>query len=40
VRNGKGISVLDIKSIPMAEVGTLILALMDPVSGSQLRRAE
>jgi hypothetical protein len=26
--------------IPMAEMGTLILALMDPVPGSQLRREE
>jgi len=41
VRNEKGNSVLDIKSVPMAEVGTLILALMDHVPpGSQLRRKE
>jgi hypothetical protein len=41
VRNEKGSSVLDIKSIPIAEVGTLFLALMDHVPpGSELRRAE
>jgi hypothetical protein len=41
VRNEKGNSVLDFKSIPVAEVGTLLLALMDHVPpGSELRRAE
>jgi hypothetical protein len=41
VRNEKGNSVLDFKSIPVAEVGTLILALMDHVPpGSPLRQAE
>jgi len=41
VRNEKGNSVLDIKSVPMAEVGTLLLALMDHVPpGSQLRRKQ
>lgn len=41
VRNEKGNSVLDFKSIPVAQVGTLILALMDhvPPSGDP-RRAE
>ncbi|HLL03308.1 MAG TPA: hypothetical protein VK539_22185 [Myxococcaceae bacterium] len=41
VRNEKGNSVLDFKSIPVAQVGTLILALMDHVPpGSELRRTE
>jgi len=41
VRNEKGSSVLDFKSIPVARVGTLILALMDHVPpASELRRAE
>jgi hypothetical protein len=41
VRNEKGSSVLDIKSIPLAEVGTMILALMDHLPpGSELRRGE
>ena len=41
VRNEKGSSVLDFKSIPVAQVGTLILALMDHVpQGSEPRRAE
>jgi len=41
VRNEKGSSVLDFKSIPVAEVGTLIMALMDHVPpGSELRRVE
>ncbi len=41
VRNEKGHSVLDFKSIPVAEVGTLLLALMDHVPpGSELRRAK
>jgi len=41
VRNEKGNSVLDIKSIPMAEMETLILALMDHLPpGSPLRRAK
>jgi hypothetical protein len=41
VRNEKGNSVLDFKSIPVAEVGTLLLALMDHVPlGSGPRRAE
>jgi hypothetical protein len=40
VRNQQGNSMLDIKSIPLAEVGTLILALMDHVPpSSQLRQA-
>ena len=41
VRNEKGNSVLDFKSVPIEEVGTLILALMDhvPPSGG-LRGAE
>jgi len=41
VRNEKGSSVLDFKSVPVAEVGTLILALMDHVPpGSEPRRVE
>jgi hypothetical protein len=41
VRNEKGTSVLDFKSVPLAEVGTLILALMDHLPpGSDLRRGE
>ena len=41
VRNEKGNSVLDFMSVPMAEVGALILALMDHLPpGSELRRAE
>ena len=41
VRNEKGSSVVDFKSVPLAEVGTLILALMDHVPpGSALRRRE
>lgn len=41
VRNEKGNSVLDFKSIPIAQVGTLILALMDHVPpGSEPRQAE
>jgi hypothetical protein len=40
VRNEKGISVVDIKSIPMAEMGTLILALMNHVPGNGPRREE
>jgi hypothetical protein len=40
VRNEKGSSVVDIKSIPLAEMGALILALLDHVPpGSQPRRA-
>jgi hypothetical protein len=38
VRNAKGNSVLDIKNIPIAEVATLILTLMDHLPpGSELR---
>ena len=41
VRNEKGSSVVDFKSVPVGEVGTLILALMDHVpAGGELRRAE
>jgi hypothetical protein len=41
VRNEKGNSVLDFKSVPVAEVGTLLLALMDHVPpGSELRPVE
>jgi hypothetical protein len=41
VRNEKGSSVLDFKSIPVAEVGTLILALMDHVTpGNEPRKAQ
>ncbi len=41
VRNEKGSSVLDFKSVPVGEVGTLLLALMDHVPpGSELRRGE
>jgi hypothetical protein len=41
VRNKKGNPVLDIKSIPMSEVGTLPLALMEHVPpGSGQRRPE
>jgi len=39
--NEKGNSVLDFKSVPVAEVATLILALMDYLpAGGELRRAE
>jgi hypothetical protein len=39
VRNEKGSSVVDFKSVPLAEVATLILALMDHLPpGSELRR--
>jgi len=41
VRNEKGSSVLDFKSVPVAEAGTLSLALMDHVPpGSELHRVE
>jgi hypothetical protein len=41
VRNEKGSSVVDFKSVPVGEVGTLILALMDHVPpGRELRRGQ
>jgi hypothetical protein len=40
VRNRKGNSVLDIKSIPLTEVGALLLALMDHVPPSSEPRQE
>jgi hypothetical protein len=41
VRNKKGTSVIDIQNIPIAEMGTLLLGLMEHVPpGSELRRAE